>query len=176
MSASQPQNSGGPSSTTSTSIEIKPGFDAPEASIKALAFVTAVEKSGWVQHEPGATDWDVDRNLSALSSPLIEWANAINPNRAPFDELDRMEHFWNYASDWRIINTPENTLIPAMTLIASFGWVARFWRGIDGSLRDQHPSPFPHTRRIKHEVTGIGSHQDATLDDLGIGLDDIDFV
>ena len=127
MSSLQPRNPNGHYSTTSTPPEIKLGFDAQDASTKALAFVTAVEKSGWVQHEPDARDLDVDSNLPALRNPLIEWANAINPNRVRFDELDRMEHLWCYASDWRIINTPENTLIPAMTLIASFGWVARFW-------------------------------------------------
>ncbi len=127
MSASQPRNPDGHSSTTSTPPEIKLGFDAQEASTKALAFVTAVEKSGWVQREPDARDLDVDRNLPALRSPLIEWANAINPNRVPFDELDRMEHLWDYASDWRVRNGSENTLTPALTLIASFGWVARFW-------------------------------------------------
>ena len=110
-----------------TAIDL--GFDLLDAGKKALAFVEAVERSGWV-YLPGpnqCADEAPDRNLTVLITPLAEWERSINPERMPFEELDKMERIWAFCSNLKTIDE-KKTLIPALVLVAAFGWVARFWK------------------------------------------------
>ncbi|MGL6073424.1 MAG: hypothetical protein ACRC8S_04590 [Fimbriiglobus sp.] len=80
----------------------------------------------------------VDQDISKLMKPFTEWAEAINPNKVPFDELDQMTRFWEIDTDDDLrkgfSESDRVCLKSAIALIACFGWVARFWNA--GSFAD----------------------------------------
>ena len=109
-------------------MSIELGFDLQIAGKKALEFVEAVERSGWVDLPGPDQILDVpDRNLTVLIKPLAEWERSINPERMPFEELDKMERIWAFCSNLKTIDENKKILTPALVLVAAFGWVARFW-------------------------------------------------
>ena len=74
------------------------GFDLLDAGKKALEFVEAVERSGWVDlPELAQLADEPDRNLTALTGPLAAWERSINPTRMSFEELDKMERLWAFC-------------------------------------------------------------------------------
>ena len=117
-----------PARESKHNMAIDLGFDLQIAGKKALEFVEAVERSGWVDL-PGPDQIldGPDRNFTFLITPLAEWERAINPERMPFEELDKMERIWAFCSNLKTIDE-KKTLIPALVLVAAFGWVARFWK------------------------------------------------
>ena len=63
---------------------------------------------------------------------------------------------------------PASGTNPSPTLPASGEGDSDFPPHAGGTEGGQHPRPLPHTRWVEHEVTGVGGHEDAALNDQGI--------